>query len=70
MEIVARGRLTEVKFFQRLSVRLRKENVDEHDLETQPYDVDKQVFPVDAFKADWVDEGAWRYSVLRLKVSG
>lgn len=47
-----------MQLLQRLSIRLREENVDKHDLETQPDHVDEEVFPVDVLQADGIDEGA------------
>lgn len=50
----------EVQFFESLPISLWKEDVDEHDLEPEPYNIDKQVVPVDVLQSDGIDERAWK----------
>lgn len=57
----------EVQFFQRFSVRLGEENINENDLETEPHHVHDQVLPVDIFKTNGVDKGACTVSVVSPK---
>lgn len=56
--------LTEVQFLKCLSECLGEEEVDEDDLKYQPDDVHDEIFPVDGFKADGVDEGAWEIMLV------
>jgi hypothetical protein len=58
----------EMQFLQRLSVRLRENEVNEHDLEAEPYDIYNQVFPVSVLETDGVDERAWTLLVSSPKL--
>ena len=56
------ARLTEMQFFQCLSISFREEEVDKHNLKAKPNDVHNQILPIDIFEADRVDEGTYAVS--------
>ena len=51
-----------MQFLQSFPVCLRKEEVDKHNLKAKPNDVYNQIFPIDVFEADGVDEGTYAVS--------
>lgn len=48
----------EGEFLQRLSIGFWEEEIDKHDFETQPTNVDDEVFPIGVFKPDRVDKAS------------